>query len=114
MILQSMLGLYCDKKYGAMTKYEDRDEERDNDRNKYGNENDNNNSATRSVSYGPIFDPITTPWSRGGDRAVTVTALRPRRTMYLRFGLYIHPIKTILGMCHKLLYAKIGVLDLCC
>ena len=41
-----------------------------------------------------------------------VTALR--RTIYLCVGIYIYPIKTILKMCQKLMYEKIGVLDLCC
>ena len=37
-----------------------------------------------------------------------------RCSMYLRGVLYIYPIKTILNICYKLLYAKIGVLDLYC
>ena len=60
-----MLGLCCNKTYGAMTKYDYRDNARDNDRNKDGNYD--KNAATGSGSDGPIFDPITTPCShRGG------------------------------------------------
>ena len=59
-----MLSICCDKIYGAMTKYDGRDEDRDNDGNKYGN--NNKRSAPRSVSYGQIFNLTTTPWSREG------------------------------------------------
>ena len=48
------------------------------------------------------------------DWATTEMALRPQNTIYLHVRLYIYPIKTILKMWHKLLYVKIGVLDLCC
>ena len=66
-------------------------------------------------------DPIIlySIWSRclilaEDDRATTPKTLRPRLTMYPHTGIYIYPINTTLNMCHKLLYAKIGVLDLCC
>ena len=42
------------------------------------------------------------------------TLLGLQHTFYPRVGIYIYPINTILMMCHKLLYEKIGVLDLCC
>ena len=42
-----------------------------------------------------------------------MTALQMQHTMYLRVRLYIYPIKPIVNMCHKLLYDKIGVLNLC-
>ena len=48
------------------------------------------------------------------DQAMTVTTLRPRSTMYQGIGLYIYPINAMVNMCHKLLYTKIDVLDLCC
>ena len=48
------------------------------------------------------------------DQVTMETAMRPRRTMYLRVGLYIYPINTLLNMCHKLIYVRIGVLGLCC
>ena len=104
-----MLGLFCDGKYGAMTNYDDRDIESDDDGNEDGN--DNNNAASGSGYYGTIFDTITINLYRGGGRSTMGTALRPRRTMYPRVGLYIYPIKTLLKMCHKLLYAKFGVFE---
>ena len=83
---------------------------------KYGN--NDNNTAVGSGSYGPIFDPITTPWSRLSimeeDRTMTATVLWPWCTMYVHIGIYIFHINIMVNMCHKLMYAKIGVLDLCC
>ena len=97
-----------------MMKYDSRDDDGDN----YGNEdrNDDDNAAAGSGSDGMIFDPKTTPWSRlvltEEDWATAVMALQPRSTMYIRVRLYIYPIKTMVKMCHKLLYAKIGIMDL--
>ena len=112
-----MLGLCCNETYGVMTNHGDRYDDRDNDRNEDGNDEDN--AASGSGSDGPIFDPIMTPRSRLGlaeeNRATKMTALRPRRHMYLRVGIYVpykYPINAILNMCDKLLYAKIGGLDL--
>ena len=83
--------------------------------------NYNNNADYGSVSNGLIFDPITTPWSclciAEEDRATTKMMLRPRYPMYLHIGIYLtyrYPINSIVNMFHKLLYVKIGVLDLCC
>ena len=59
-----MIGLCCDKTYGAIIKYDDVDDDGDNDGNNYGN--NNKRSAPRSVSYGQIFNLTTTPWSRKG------------------------------------------------
>ena len=80
-----------------------------NDMNEDGNDNDN--AASVSGYDDTIFDTITIPWYPGGVRATIGTVLRPRLTMYLRVGLYIYPIKTLLKMCHKLLYAKFGVFE---
>ena len=108
-----MLGLFCNVKYGAMTNYNDRDDDGDDDADEDGNEdgNDNDNAASGSGYYGTIFNTITIIWYGGGVGATMGTALRPRRTMYLRVGLYIYSIKTLLKMCHKLLYAKFGVFE---
>ena len=112
-----MIGLYCNKIYGSTTNHDYVDDDGDNGRNKDGNNDDN--AASGLGSDGPIFDPIMTPRSLLG-LAVEVkvtTTLRPRSLMYLHVGIYLpykHPINAILIMCHKLLYAKIGVLDLCC
>ena len=51
-----MLGLCCDKTYGAMTNYDRGDDNRDNDGNEDGN--DKNNAASGSLSDAPIFDVI--------------------------------------------------------
>ena len=111
-----MLGLCCYEKFITTTKYYRGDNNEDNDRNSNGN--DNENATTGSGSGGPIFDPITTPWSCLGiaeeDCAMAVTLLQPQPTIHLRVRLYIYPIKTIVKMCHKLLYEKIGGSDLCC
>ena len=88
-----MLGLFCDGKYGAMTNYDDGDDDADDDGNEDGNDNDN--AASVSLSYGTIFDTIKINLYRGGGRSTVGTALRPRRTMYPRVGLYIYPIKTL-------------------
>ena len=75
-----MLGLCCDKTYGAMMKYDDRYDNRDNDVNEDGNED--KNAADISGSDGPIFNPIMTPWSRIGlaedNPESIVTALCPQ------------------------------------
>ena len=90
---------------------------------KKGNEdgNDDKNSASVSGSNDPIFDPMIQYLILSRrlslaeeDQMMTTTALWTRRTKYLHVGLYIYSIKTILKMCYKMLYAKIGVLDLCC
>ena len=111
-ILRSMLGLCCDETYEAMTNYDDTDDNGDNGGNEDG--------KTMTIPL-PDQDPMVRSSIRSRclglaeeDRATTATALRPRRTMYLHVRLYIYPIKIILKMCHKLLYAKIGALDLCC
>ena len=111
-----MLGLFFNEAYIAMKKYDDGGDNGDNYEKK--EKNDNGNDADGSGYYDPIFSPITTPWSHLGlakeDHTTTVTDLRPQRTMYLSVGLYIYPINSIVKMCHKPLYEKIGVLDLCC
>ena len=111
-ILRSMLGLCCDETYGAMTNYNDEDDNGDNYGNKDGNDDDN--AASESGSDGPIFDRSRRLGLAEEDRATMTTALQPRHTMYICVRLYIYPTKTILKMCHKLLHANIGVLDLCC
>ena len=99
-----------------MKKYNDGDGHGDNGGNEEGNDDDNETSI--SGPYGPIFDPIIMPRSHLGivkeDWLKMTTALRPRRTMYIRIGLYTDPINSIVNVYHKLLYEKIGVLDLCC
>ena len=114
-----MLGLYCDETYGAMIKHDDRDDVGDNDRNK--DRNDGDNAASGLRSGGPIFNPIIMHWSRLSIAeeywATTMTTLQLWRPMYLRVGVYLiyrYPMNDIVNMCHKLLYAKIGILDLCC
>ena len=114
-----MPGLCCNETYGAMTNNDDGDDNRDNNENEDGN-NDSNAASGLESDY-PIFHPITTPWSHLGiveeDRVTTPTTMRLRHCMYLRFGIYLphkYPIYAIVSMRHKLLYARIGVLDLCC
>ena len=111
-----MLGLWCDKTYGSISKYNGGDEDGDNDRNKDGNGNKNAVVGLGFIVL--IFYPITTSCSclglAGEYRTTTFISLQPQRIMYLRIRLYICPIKTIVRMCHKLLYAEIGVVDLCC
>ena len=51
-----MLGLCSDKKYDAMTNYNNVDD----------NVDDNNNAASGSVFDGSIFDTIMMTWSCGG------------------------------------------------
>ena len=84
-----IFSLCCDKTYGAMTKYDDRDDDEDNDGNEDGNDDDN--AAVGLGSDRPIFHPITAPWSRLGlaeeDRAMTTTEMWPRRTIYLCIGI---------------------------
>ena len=103
-ILRSMLGLYCNETYGAMKKCDNGDGGGDND----------DNAAAGSVS--DIWSLIQSKHLGLEEEywATVATALRPRHTMYLRVGLYIYPINTIVKMYHKLLYAEIGVLYLCC
>ena len=55
-----MLGLCCDKTYGAITNYDDGYDDRNKDI------NDDDNAASGSEFYGSIFNPITILWSRGG------------------------------------------------
>ena len=114
-----MLGIYCNKTYGAMTNHEDRDDGGYNNRNE--DKNNDDNTASGSGSDVLIFDPIATPWSCLGlteEGWVTTTRkLVPRLHMYLRVRIYLpykHPINAIVNICHKLLYAKNFVLDLCC
>ena len=83
--------------------------------------NNDENAASGSGSDDPIFDPIAMSWYHLGiteeDQATIATALRPRHHMYLLVVIYLpykYPIHAILNMFHKLLYAKIGVLYLCC
>ena len=102
-----------------MTNHDVGDDDRDNGKNEDGNNGDN--AASGSGSDGPIFDPIVINWSCLGiaedDRDMTTMVLRPRNHMYLRIGIYLpykYPINAMVNMCHKLLYAKIGILDLCC
>ena len=89
-----MHGLCCDKTYGAMKKYYNRDEDVDN----YGNEdgNDDENAASGSGSVGPIFDPITMPRSCGvgsgdnGDGTVAAAHyVSTRSTIYLPYKYHI-------------------------
>ena len=47
-------------------------------------------------------------------QSMVAMVLWKKRNMYLRLGIYICPIETMVTMCHKLLYLKIGVLGLCC
>ena len=101
-----------------MTNHDVEDDDGDNDGNEDGDDNDN--YASRSGSDGPIFNPIVTPLSRLGlaeeDQAKT-TLLRLWRHIYPRYGMYLpykYPINAIVNMCNKLLYATIGVLELCC
>ena len=107
-----MLGLFCEKIYNAMTNHNDGDNNRNEDK-KY-----DGNAASGSGSDGPIFDPITTLRSGLGlaenDRSTMTTDLWSRCHVYLRVGIYLphkYPINSIVNMCHKLLYAKIGVWD---
>ena len=103
----------------TMVNYDKRDGGGDEDKNK--DSKNNGNDASVSGSDDPIFNPITTPRSWIGiaeeDWATTTMALQPRWTMYLRIGIYLpykNPINAIVKMRHKLLYAKIEILDLCC
>ena len=112
-----MLGLCCEETYGETTNHNKVEEDVDNNRNEDGN--DDNNAASGSESDGPIFDPIVRPRSCLGiseeDWATTTTSLQPQRHVYLRVRIYLpykFPINEILVLCHTLLYAKIGVLDL--
>ena len=63
-ILQSMLGLCCNKMHSAMTNQYDRDDGIDNNRNEDGN--GDNNAASVEGYNGPIFDPVARPQSRLG------------------------------------------------
>ena len=118
-MLQYMLGICFDKTYTAMKNPDGGYDNKDNDGNE--DKNNDNNVASESGPGGLIFDPIATPWSRlcliEEDRATIMIYLRPRRHIHLRVGIYLLskcPTNSIVNMCHKLLYAKIGVLDLCC
>ena len=122
-----MIGLCCNKTNDAITNHDKgddyRDDNRDNVGDNYGNKDKNNDSNAPSISGsdGPIFDLIATPRSclslADEDRATKTITMQPWCTMYLRIVIYLpykYPIKTIVKMCHNLLYAKIGVLELCC
>ena len=87
-----MIGL-CSDKNRTMTNYDDRDDDR----------NDDDNADSGSGSDGPIFDPITTPWYSGGGLGYSSNSA----------VVVAHYIFTPLKMCHKLLYAKFGILDWC-
>ena len=93
-----MLGLFYNKTYSAMMKYNDRGDNRDNDQNKDGN--DDVNAASGSVSDGTKFDPTTMHQAHLGlpkkYRTMAVTELRPRYNMYLRVGIYIYPFNAVL------------------
>ena len=115
----SMIGLFCNKTYGAMKNHKHGDDNGDNDGNKDRNECDNAGSG--SVSDSSIFDTIATTYSgldlAEEDQAMATTALQLRCHMYLRVGIYLpykYPVNSMVNMCHKLLYTKIGVLELCC
>ena len=51
--------LFCNKMYGAMTKYDNGDDNGYNDKNEYGN--NNKNAASGSGIDDLIFDPIMMP-----------------------------------------------------
>ena len=81
-----------------------------------GNEDGNKdkNSASRSGSDGTIFDLITMPWYHGGglgDDSDGDTAAA--QYISISFTIYL-PYKYHIKMYHKLLFAEIGVLGLCC
>ena len=108
-----MIGLCCNEKYGAITKYDDGDDDGDNDGKEDRNDDDNAAAGSGFPWSDLIFNnDASVSWRRIGRWGAI--ALRTRRTMYLRAKLYIYPINTIVNMCHKLLNAKIGVLGLCC
>ena len=114
-----MLGLCCNKTYGEMKNHHVGDDSGDNDINEDGNDDDS--AASGLGADGSIIYPITMLWSLLGlveeYWGRITTALQPQCHMYLSDWIYLpykYPINTILIMCHKLLYAKIGVLELCC
>ena len=81
-----------------------------------GNEdvNNNYNATSGSWSDGPILNLIMLPCSSGwglGNNAENNAYVD--HYVYTFWTIYIYPIKTTLNMCHKLMYAIIGVLDLC-
>ena len=75
-----MLGLCCNKTYGAMKHHKNRNYSRDNDRNEDGNDDDS--AASGLVADGPIIYPITMPRSLLGlveeDRGTITTELQPQ------------------------------------
>ena len=81
-----MLGLCCNKTYGAMKHHKNRNYSGDNSRNEDGN--DDNSAAYGLVANGSIIYPITMPRSLLGlaekDRKTMTIALRPWRPMYIR------------------------------
>ena len=106
-----------------MTDHDEEDDDRDDDRDGDvdDNRNDEDNAASGLRSGGPIFNPIIMPWSRLSIAedywATTMTTLQLWRPMYIRVGVYLiyrYPMNNIVNMCHKLMYAKICVLGLCC
>ena len=82
-----MIGLCCNKTYGAMTNHDNGDDDGDNDGNEDGNNNDN--AAHGSISDFPIFDLIVMPRSRLSlaEEDWATTALRSH--VYLRVGIYL-------------------------
>ena len=84
-----------------MTDYYYDDSEGDDDRKK--DRNDEDNDAFGSDLDVPIFDLITTNRSYGGGSGNDVDVAAAVEQY----------ICTILKMCHKLLYAKFGILDWC-
>ena len=75
-----------------MTNHDEGDEG-NNDGNEDGNNNEN--AASRSGYYGPIFYPMETSQSCFGiaeeyrSKTKMTMALRPRRHIYLRVGIYL-------------------------
>ena len=100
-----------------MTNHDNGDDNGYHSKNEDGNDYDN--AASGSGSNDPNFDTIATPWSRLGlaeENWVTKTfVLRLKSHTYHNVGInlpYKHPINSIVNMYHKLIYAKIDILDL--
>ena len=96
-ILQPILGLFCDKTYGAMMNYNNRYYDVDNGKNKDGKYD--KNAASGSGSDGMIFDPTMTPWYRGGgsgdnsDNALAAANyVSTRRTIYIPYKDHIKDV----------------------
>ena len=109
-----MLGLCCDKTYGAITNCDDGYDDRYNDGNEDGN---NNGNADSGLGYdGMIFDLIVAPQKCLGlveeDQETTKIEPRTWHHIYLRVGIYLpykYYINIIVSMCNYLLYAKLAV-----